>query len=290
MHNYFKQKLELIKDDNEKLVEFRKTLIDSGNNKSYVSKIIREIELLLGEDEVEHPLNTANLFTRSNGSSLELVDMYKNSSLLLVCNGPSAKSFSYIDKPTNMMTMGMNNGHRGDFWVINDHPSAFDLDIFKNPNITKFIPNKYKNEVTKEDVTLDKYPNIVFFNRSEQFDKGKWLYERAINYGNSPKNGKVRSTLFSCLNLAYVLGFKKIYLVGCDFHMSKFNPYFFKKEVNNNHVLGNNRNYEHSVTILEDIKECLEKVGVQVYNTNFNSKLKVFKYKELKSVIKEHLA
>jgi hypothetical protein len=231
---------------------------------------------------------------------------------------------SGLDQP-GIVTMGLNNSprrHRPNLWSCVDSPSSFLRSVWLDPRIQKFIPicsaDKpiFDNDSIIErdangNVILDKdgkailhddkakfmyregnqplrvrdCPNVVYYRRNEHFRANQFLWEDTINWGNHGDLGGGRSIFIVTLRLAYLLGFRKFYLLGVDFNMSPDQKYSFPQDRSPSSIRGNNSSYEIITKRCEELKPIFDKEGYEVYNCNPNSALKVFPHVPLAEAI-----
>jgi len=241
-------------------------------------------------------------FTRE-GANLNIIGLYRGSSLFIVANGPSLRDHdvSLLQKP-GIMTYGMNNGPRTvrtNFWTCVDDPSRFIKSLWLDPRITKFVPqamfekklfdNSEKWIMT--DIKVGECPNVVGFRRNEKFVAERFLWEDTINWGNHKDYGGGRSVMLPVFRIAFLLGFRTIYLVGCDFKMSENYTYHFDEQRAKGAVNCNNSTYKRmNEEYFPQLKPYLDAEGVKVFNCNADSGLKVFPYKSFEEAISEATA
>lgn len=230
-------------------------------------------------------------FTRE-GANLNLIGHYRGSSLFIICNGPSLASGNYdlsLLKRPGIMTYGMNNGARTvrpNFWTCVDDPKRFLKSIWFDPCITKFVPHAhaekpiFDNEQWQDTKTLvGQCPNVIYYHRNEKFVADRFLFEDTINWGNSGDNGGGRSVMLPVIRIAFLLGFRTIYLLGADFKMSSDYTYHFDEQRSKGAVNCNMSTYDRLKSeYLPQLKPYLDAEGVQIFNCNPESELGVFDY------------
>lgn len=246
-------------------------------------------------------------FFNAWGSEIDLVGQYKGASAFLICNGPSLSSGKYdvsLLKKPGVITMGINNGPRTirpNLWTCVDDPKRFIKSIWFDPCIQKFVPLSFATKALFDNenwcdmldekgspYVVRKCPNMVYFRRNTKFMAERYLVEDTVNWGNSAKNGGSRTVMLSALRLLYLLGFRKIYLLGADFDMSGEKTYHFDEQRDKGAVNGNMSTYEALKThYFPSLKPYFEKAGYHVYNCNLESKLKVFDFVRYEDAIEE---
>jgi hypothetical protein len=251
---------------------------------------------------------TPFFFTREC-SQLNLVGQYKGASAFLILNGPSLVSGDYdlsqMKRP-GVMTYGVNNGpatFRPNFWSCVDDPQRFLKSIWTDPSIMKFVPHAHsekpvfdgeKWEDLKEGgkkVLVGECPNCVYFHRNEKFEAGRWLFEDKINWGNSGTHGGGRSVMLPALRILFLLGFRKVYLMGADFTMSEDYTYHFDERREKGAVKCNMNTYKKMRDeYFPSLQEHFKEEGFNVYNCNPDSGLKCFEHVNYNDAIAETIS
>lgn len=224
-----------------------------------------------------------------------------------------------------IITMGLNNSprrFRPNMWACVDSPSSFMRSIWLDPKIQKFIPicsaDKpiFDNDSLVErdahgDTIVDKdgkailhdekakfmyrgenlplrardCPNMVYYRRNEHFRANQFLWEDTINWGNHGDLGGARSIFIVTLRLAYLLGFRRLYLLGVDFNMSPDQKYSFAQDRSPSSIRGNNSSYETIMKRCEELQPLFLKEGYEVFNCNPKSALKAFPHMSFEEAI-----
>lgn len=238
------------------------------------------------------------MFFRSNGMNADLVDLYAGQTLFLVLNGGSLASFDWsrLKKP-GICTMGVNNGahaFRPNFWTSVDDPTRFMRSIWADPTITKVIPMSHFEKPIWDvkrnrfsEWRVKDFPSVYGYRRNEAFQAAQWLHEDTINWGNHSKRGGGRSVMLAALRIAFLLGFRKICLLGCDFHMDEKHRYWFSEE-RSNHAINNNQNsYRILSAFFEELQPHFLASGFRVFNCNPDSQLKAFPQADLDEELRQ---
>ena len=238
-------------------------------------------------------------FFSREGCEVNMVGMYRGCSAFLICNGPSFAGLDHnlLRKP-GVMTFGINNGpksFRPNFWTCVDDPVRFLKSIWLDPKITKFVPQAhfekpiFDNEKWEQmKVKVGECPNVVGYRRNEKFHAPRFLYEETINWGNHKDFGGGRSVMLPALRVLFLLGFRKIYLLGCDMNMTETYTYHFDEQRSKGAVGCNMSTYKRlKEEYLPQIKPYFEKEGCNIYNCNKDSSLKVFPVVSFEDAIDE---
>jgi hypothetical protein len=247
---------------------------------------------------LKHPIRNAPMFFRDNGMNIDLVDMYRGQSIFLILNGPSFKEVDHSAlRAPGIVSFGINNGahaFRPNLWTSVDDPTRFMESIWKDPTITKFVPmghfqkpiwDRATNAVSREKVK--DFPNVIGFRRNEKFEADQWLYEDTINWGNHKKRGGGRSVMLSALRLCFLLGFRKVYLLGCDFHMDAESHYWFPEDRTNAAIRNNSNAYKMLSDYFTQLLPHFKQESFEVINCTPGSRLEVFPKMELNSALEK---
>lgn len=231
----------------------------------------------------------APMFFRSDGGTVDLAELYHGQTLFLVLNGSSLKDFDWdkLRRP-GICSMGINNGAHGfrpQFWTCVDDPTRFMPSIWQDPCIQKFVFQGHFDKPiwdTERDVLSNlkvrDFPNVLGYRRNERFQAKQWLHEDTFNWGNHQQYGGGRSVMLVALRLAYLLGFRKVHLLGCDFQMDEQNRYWFHEDRTPSSIRNNTNSYRILTGYFEQLKPHFEHAGFQVFNANPESQLKVFPF------------
>lgn len=228
-----------------------------------------------------------------------------------------------------IITMGLNNSprrFRPNMWSCVDSPSSFMRSIWLDPTIQKFVPicsadkpifdndslvkrdpqgniivDKDGKAVLHDDQAKFLYrgdnqilrvrdcPNMVYYRRNEHFRANQFLWEDTINWGNHGDLGGARSIFLVTLRLAYLLGFRRLYLLGVDFNMSPDQKYSFAQDRSPSSIRGNNSSYETIMKRCEELQPLFLKEGYEVFNCNPKSALKAFPHMSLADAVQSTL-
>jgi hypothetical protein len=191
----------------------------------------------------------------------------------------------------NIPVMAVNdfpkNGPKPDYWCTGDPCNYFGERIWTDPEIMKFSPFDFRiSERPREDAFAPRLDaltalNSHFFHHvNNETEYESWLHTPWIAWGSTIfgervptqfyKKGAARSSMLVGLRLLWHLGFREIYLLGCDCtphdHPAPeyWNTIFY---------------------LLEQIKPTLDRWGLTVYQTNFDSHLRCFEFRDFEESV-----
>lgn len=225
--------------------------------------------------------------------------------VFLILGGPSFAGLNHsLLSRRGVITFGINNVGavvRPNFWTYGDTSGKFHDAIWTDPYVMKFCPEPKLNDRLRTklpngefrwtDRTPRDCPNVYGIFRNSVLDPENWLWENTINWGNGKegeqKNGLPRtlSTMFQAVRLCYYLGFRQVYLLGCDFTMSSSYGYSFQESRSEGAVRGNNNAYVQMQTLWSALRPHFDRAGFRVLNVNPKSGLTAFDYIKFEDAI-----
>jgi hypothetical protein len=212
----------------------------------------------------------------------ELFEKYKGQTCYLVLNGPSVESVN-MDFLKDKITMAVNNGGliKPTFWTAVDRANKFDLKIWQDPDIIKFVPEGKRNATLDKEThkKVEHMPHVNFF-RVVHKNINEW-FEDGIVWKVRHNNKSKISVMFAAMNLLCKMGFTTIFLVGADFKMTLEKPYFFKWPKDDRGVRQNNALYKFQNEVFTSLRPILEEKGITVFNCTAGSGLTAFDYRPL---------
>jgi hypothetical protein len=175
--------------------------------------------------------------------------------------------------------------------------------IWRDPTIMKFAPKSHKHkplwdndEKKPAGVTVNQCPNVVYYDRNTHFKPDKYLTEDSVNWGNSKhhkdKNGRkgCRSCMMAAIKILYMAGFRKIYLLGCDFNMSKTAHYSFPQGRKRSAIRNNTTSYKQLDWRFNEMRQHFADNGLDVYNCNPDSGLTAFDFVSYEDALTDALS
>lgn len=259
------------------------------------------------------------MFFSADAHNLWIGDTYRGRSAFLICGGPSFAKLDHSKlRQPGIITLGVNNSpktFRPNLWCSVDSPHNFIRSIWLDPQVQKFVPldhtekKLFDSDSWKQmDVKVRDCPNVVYFRRNEHFQAKQWLTESSFNWGDvgKPKqkdidSGKAkldpnrmyggRSVMLPALRILFLLGFRRVYLLGCDFKMDEQNKYHFDQDRAAGSIGGNNDTYQRLGERFKMLRPLFEREGFHIFNCNPDSNLKAFDHvpfdKAVAEVVKE---
>lgn len=247
------------------------------------------------ESQPACPVGDFPLYT-SNLHRVSMQDWYRGRSAFLVLSGPSLNALDLtLLQRRGIVTMAVNNAWaclRPTMWTHVDSPGRF-LDVgWKDPSIIKFSPAEYighhlnvkapDGSLQKTRLTVRQMPAVFFYPRVDRFDHARFLDEPGAPWGQQAGQadslgltGK-RSVMLVAIRILYYLGFRTIYLLGCDFKMTADHRYAFDEQRSPQAVVNNQRVYDVLQERLAAVRPHFEARGLNVINCSPGSGLRAF--------------
>jgi hypothetical protein len=218
----------------------------------------------------------------------------------VVLSGPSLRTLDLSQlSRRGIFTIGVNNSPtvlRTNAWTYVDTPCKFHDAIWRDPACMKFVTvrhfdrglrmqegGKFRSMLHGDAPVLARQmPGVIGLHRNAEFRPAEWLSEASINWGNSKrcanknKQPNVLNVMFCVLKVAYAIGFRVVYLLGCDFKMSADNPYAFEQGKSAGGAQSNNNCYRLMNGMFSQLLPYFEAAGFRVFNCNPESGLTVF--------------
>lgn len=205
-------------------------------------------------------------------------------------------------------------GFSPNFWTMTDDVKNFCKSIYEDPKIIKFLPDGkvkhrlWDNNAWKESKKrVRECPGVVYYSRppglEEFFSVDTFIDDSRFCWGNHarrcacghtkkeggpkecPDCGSTntwgsRSCMLVAVRILYELGFKNVFLLGCDFRMEKGKAnYAFEQDRSSGSVRNNNNTYRMLNDRFDALQPLFQKIGYNVWNCYEDSGLKSFPYK-----------
>jgi hypothetical protein len=221
-------------------------------------------------------------------------DKYKGKRCFFVGNGPSLNNCNLLHLE-NEYTFGVNsiflkNDFIPSFYAVEDaHVIADNLERINSykPRIMKFFPRNYKNLIKRNS-------NTCFYNMNigHGLDYGPNYCIPRFSGDASKRIYSGQSVALSCLQLAFHMGFERVYLVGVDFNydipknsISESDGVILSQDDDLNHFskecLGPGKRWfephlDRQERMYNLSKMVFEAYGRKIFNATVGGKLEVF--------------
>ena len=218
----------------------------------------------------------------------DLANVYAGEDLFLLGGHPSLRDMQLeqLNGP-GILTMALNNVPyvfpNPTFWLTADKPSCYGGHFFHRADIIKFARIDTSMEVaTDTDRQLKTFPNMFFYELDgEGYDTKNFLSEGvAVAWW--------KSVFPIAIQLAWRLGFRRIFLVGCSFWTSVKKPYAWPVRISEAEKTANQLVYNSDIVRLKALKPHIEAMGLQIFSCTPNSRAnELFKFLPLEEAAVE---
>lgn len=84
--------------------------------------------------------------------------------------------------------------------------------------------------------------------------------------------------MLAALRILFILGIRRVYLLGVDFNMSEASKYHFEQDRNKGSIGGNNGTYKLLNKRFSELRPYFEEEDFLVFNCNLESNLRAFEF------------
>jgi len=233
------------------------------------------------------PLHSEPMLVNSQGNAIQGVDLHGRT-VVLMCGGPSLNDvdFSTLSGNPSIVTMGVNNVAQlvhTDIWVTYDEPFKFPAAIWLDPTVIKVTPRKWR-DVPIEDggILVQDCPNVGFYVRNYRFRSATFMKEPSFSVGMEDEQKdeygqfNARSVMLAAIKLSYVMGTRKIVVIGADFHMDHNKPYAHVEPKAEAACRQNNTMFKALDMRLNGLRPHFAMAGLKVINATPSGNLTAF--------------
>lgn len=204
-------------------------------------------------------------------TAADLTGAYERSPIFILGGSPCLKTLP-LDKlqESRLPTLALNNVvysyPNPTMWLTADKPACYASHFFDRPDIIKFAYMNYRDDVVPATGRPFKdHPMMLFFTAVEAITE-ECFFE------NVPAFGWWKSVFPLALQLAWRLGSRRIYLVGCSFMSGADRHYAWDAKLNRFQVMWSQATYNTDVERLKRLKPYFDKHQFQIFSCTPNSR------------------
>ena len=221
----------------------------------------------------------------------DLSNTYMGKALFILGGSPELNRLPiYLLDEHRLPTMALNNVPyvfpRPTFWLTADKPPCYGSQFYHRTDIIKFARMDHHQCIVPgpPHETLMHYPMVLFYD----VKPGKYTEENFLDDGSDVVWW--RSVFPISLQLAWRLGFRKVYLVGCGFWTSSDKPYAWDAKLTPPQRDYSQQTYNEDVDKLRSLMPLFKSKGFSVISCTPNSKATFLPNMDLESAIKAETA
>jgi len=207
----------------------------------------------------------AELFT-----SVDLTNVYGGSPLFIIGGNPIIAELPLVElERSRLLTLALNNVlytyPNPTFWLTADKPACYGGHFFARPDIIKIAYMNYRDEVVEATgKTLKEHSMQLFYNAAAGADLDDF-------FSTTPAFSWWKSVFPLSLQLAWRLGVRRVYLVGCSFLIGQ-KPYPWAATLTEFETRWSQGTYNDDIRCLKQLQPMFEDHGFQVISCTPNSR------------------
>jgi len=221
--------------------------------------------------------------------AIDLDGLFSDEECFIAGGAPSLKDFATkLNETRGVSVLAINNAAtvvRPTLWVGGDRPVCYSKSILVDPTIMKFgikVADKRRQEVNGR--PWCEWPNTFFFGTKDGFNPKNFLnFDKDLVWW--------KNTFFIALQLAFRLGFRTAYLVGCGFDIPvEVDPdkdqYAWETHLDEDELRRNKRLYSNSVGLIESLLPHFKEKGFKLISCTPDSLANdILPYEEAETVL-----
>lgn len=242
---------------------------------------------------------------RAGRAATSLRDQFAGQRCFLLGGGPSLKGvdLAALQRP-GITIAAMNNVAtmiRPNIWFCVDQPRNFHETIWRDPGVMKFTFDKHLptcsvdawngREFVHSGLRAKDCPNVWGFAHRHGWDANAFLTDHVPTWGvnsaeeDPDKQSRHQTVMLPALWLLYWLGFRVVYLLGCDFTIPADWKYAFDERM----APGNDTLFPWLNRRLTEVNPHFREMGFTVLNCTEGSQLTAFERLPLSAAIEATL-
>lgn len=218
-------------------------------------------------------------------TSVDLTDVYSGYAIFILGGNPILRDLPLDQlEASNLVTLAINNVPyvypKPTLWLTADKPVCYGGHFFAQPNIIKFAYMHYRDEVVPATGRkLKNHPMTLFYTASEAIDYKTF-------FADVPAFAWWKSVFPISLQLAWRLGARRVYLVGCSFRSKREEPYAWDARLTSYQSKWSQMTYDQDMERLKQLVPVFDEHGFEVISCTPDSAAnELFPYVDLSSAI-----
>lgn len=243
---------------------------------------------------LDAPVTRGFLFDSHGRSCDHMADQARGATVFLCCGGPSLATMPLHLLQQRGITIAAVNqcgavNVRPHLWFSVDDPGHFHESLWRDPAVTKFtrrviangqLRSRIGDEWRTNGTEARHCPNVFFYEHSFGFTAETFLSLPRVAWGGKAeirgKNRDTKSVFLVALRMLYWLGYRRVVLVGADFHYRPEATYSFTNPKSPNACGTNNNTMRILDGWMAELRPYFEAAGFGIYNATPGSRLLAF--------------
>jgi hypothetical protein len=223
-------------------------------------------------------------------TSVDLTGIYAGCPLFIIGGNPVIAELPLdLLEQSRLPTVALNNVlytyPNPTIWLTADKPSCYGGHFFARPDITKIAHMDYRDEIVSATARpVKEHPMMMFYTTAETAD-----YETFFDASRTFTWWK--SVFPISLQLAWRLGVRRVYLVGCSFLTNQEKPYAWAAKLGGFQTKWSQDTYNDDMGRLERLLPLFKENGFSVTScTPYSKANKLLPYVDLRAAINHELS
>jgi hypothetical protein len=203
-------------------------------------------------------------------TSADLTGTYEGYPVFIIAGNPIIKQLPlHILEASRLPTLALNNVPYSypnpTMWLTADKPACFGGHLYARPDIIKFAYMNYRDEIVPATgKKLKEHPLMLLYTATE-------AYSLKCFFSTAPAVAWWKSVFPISLQIAWRLGARRIYLVGCSFNADPDKPYAWDVDLTDRQAAYSQLTYEQDLERLRELQPTFKENRLQVISCTPNS-------------------
>lgn len=204
-------------------------------------------------------------------TSADLTGAYKDCPIFIIGGSPILHTLPLKKlQGSRLPTIALNNVvytyPNPTMWLTADKPECYASHFFSRPDIIKFAYMNYRDDIVPATGRPFKdHPMMLFFTAVEAFSEECF-------FSDVPAFAWWKSVFPIALQLAWRLGSRRVYLVGCSFTNQQTKPYAWDSKLTNFQAMWSQATYNEDIHRLKRLKPHFDEHEFQVFSCTPDSR------------------
>jgi len=223
-------------------------------------------------------------------TSADLTGTYAGCSLFVIGGNPVLSTLPLAAlESSRLLTLALNNVPytypNPTMWLTADKPACYGGHFFARPDIIKFGYMNYRDDVVAATgKPLKEHPMMMFYTATPAVDENCF-------FAQVPAFTWWKSVFPISLQLAWRLGVRRVYLVGCAFLTNQEKPYAWAAKLDGFQTKWSQDTYNDDVSRLESLLPLFKENGFSVTScTPYSKANKLLPYVDLRAAVNHELS